>query len=295
MKNKLRILYVGCVQMSDFLLDATLSIREAEVVGVITKEASSYNSDFCNLKARAEELAIPVWTRKVADATVWARELKPDILYCFGWSELLSQDFFAIPRMGGIGFHPAALPANRGRHPLIWTLALGLMETASTFFYMDEGADSGDILDQRKIGISKKDNAHTLYEKVKRTAASQVRSFTPKLLLGNAPRRKQNAVLASSWRKRSALDGRIDWRMSARSIYNLVRALSKPYPGATFMYAGVERPLWAAEICKTSDVFAEPGKVLQSGPKGVVVRCGEQAIRVPIDAFENPPRRGEYL
>ena len=78
--------------------------------------------------------------------------------------------------IGVIGFHPAALPANRGRHPIIWSLALGLKSTASTFFFMDKNVDSGDILSQASIKISDSDDARSLYDKVTKTALSQIES-----------------------------------------------------------------------------------------------------------------------
>jgi methionyl-tRNA formyltransferase len=72
------------------------------------------------------------------DKKVWAR-----CDFCLGWSNLLKAEILKAAPLGVIGFHPAALPANRGRHPLIWALGLGLDETATTFFFMDKGADRG--------------------------------------------------------------------------------------------------------------------------------------------------------
>ena len=71
-----------------------------------------------------------------------------------GWSRIIGKELLAVPPKGIVGYHPAALPANRGRHPIIWALALGLKETASTFFFMDNGADSGPIISQKSLIIS---------------------------------------------------------------------------------------------------------------------------------------------
>ena len=83
----------------------------------------------------------------------WISNLAPDVIFCFGWSGLLKKELLQIPPMGVIGYHPTALPKNRGRHPITWALNLGLKETASTFFFMDDGIDSGDILSQKKVLI----------------------------------------------------------------------------------------------------------------------------------------------
>ena len=88
-------------------------------------------------------------------------------------SRLLKEEILSIAPFGVVGFHATALPANRGRHPIIWALVLGLSETASTFFFMDEGADSGDILSQYKLSISENDNAESLYKKVIKVASVQ--------------------------------------------------------------------------------------------------------------------------
>ena len=84
-----------------------------------------------------------------------------------------------LPSLGLVGYHPALLPQNRGRHPIIWALALGLEETGSTFFFMDEGADTGDILSQRRVPITPEDDAGTLYDKLTTTALDQINAFCP--------------------------------------------------------------------------------------------------------------------
>ena len=101
------------------------------------------------------------------------------MIYCFGWS--LLDESLSIAPLGVMGFHPAKLPQNRGRHPIIWALALGLDETASTFFKMDLGADSGAILSQEVIEIKPNDNATSLYENILTVAERQVQEFTIEL------------------------------------------------------------------------------------------------------------------
>ena len=84
-----------------------------------------------------------------------------------------------------MGYHPASLPENRGRHPIIWALALGLKKSASTFFFMEEGADDGDILSQKEFEILYEDDAKSLYEKVTDMALNQIEDFLPKFLIFN--------------------------------------------------------------------------------------------------------------
>lgn len=181
---------------------------------------------------------------------------------------------------GVIGFHPAKLPQNRGRHPLIWALALGLDETASTFFRMDEGADSGDIVSQKIIKIEANDDATVLYNKMLNVMEGQLSDFVPALSDGTAVFVKQESDKATYWRKRSRKDGLIDFRMTAQSINNLVRALAYPYPGAEIEWRGEFFKVFKSSVSKQSyPLNIEPGFVLDvCFDKALVKTCSGGAI-----------------
>ena len=85
----------------------------------------------------------------------WIQDLNPDLIFCLGWSSLLKRSTLDIPKFGVIGYHPSLLPKNKGRHPIIWALALGLKETGSTFFLMNEGVDTGKIINQKRLKLIK--------------------------------------------------------------------------------------------------------------------------------------------
>jgi len=295
----MRILFIGTVQFSK---DALLKLIElkANVVGVITKDKSSFNSDFADLKSICDVKKIDcICVDKINDPKVldFSQAKRPDIIFCFGWSALLAESFLTLAPMGVVGYHPALLPKNRGRHPLIWALALGLKETGSTFFFMDKGADSGDILSQRKIPVSLRDNAATLYQKMTRTALLQIKEFLPALQKGRYTRIKQDHARANSWRKRQETDGQIDWRMSSRVVYNLVRALTKPYPGAYFLYKGKKIIVWDVQEVKLNDQEnIEPGKVLSTNYKRkILVKTGDKAVCLKKSPFLSGLKKGDYL
>lgn len=292
----MRVVFIGAVQFSHDAL-RRLAGTAAQIAGVCTLESSSVNADHVDLAPTCSELNIPWrWTPEInSDETLqWIRERRPDVIFCFGWSRLLRRPLLELAPMGVVGFHPAALPQNRGRHPLIWALALGLPRTASTFFFMDESADGGDILSQRSIDIDDADDAGSLYRKVTHCALDQIVEFVPQLASGRYPRVPQDPSRANTWRKRGRADGQIDWRMSARSIRNLVRALARPYVGAHFVHAGRDVKVWRAEILPQSAANLEPGKVLEVDSRGPVVACGEQAIRL-VEFDDAVLAAGEYL
>jgi methionyl-tRNA formyltransferase len=295
----MKILYIGCVQFSYVLLQHVVDIKEINVVGIVTRETSSFNADFASLQPLAAQNKIPFYFDKLnnqGDIARWVSNLKPDVIYCFGWPYLLKKEILTIPRLGVIGYHPTALPKNRGRHPIIWAIALGLTETASTFFFMDEGADSGDILHQELIKIDKNDDAASLYSKLISEAKKQVNVFTNQLINEDYQRIPQDNAKANYWRKRTKEDGKIDWRMSGDSIYNLVRALSKPYVGAHCIYNGEEFKIWKTEVINTYfNKNVEPGKVLESTNNMITVKCADLAIKIVQHEFSHLPQKGEYL
>lgn len=293
-----KILFIGCVESSYKLL-SELIIHHKNVVGVITKEESKFNSDFCDITPLCKENDIPfhyVQNVNDEDSLEFIKLLSPDICFCFGWSQLLKEELIGLFPDGAVGFHPAALPNNRGRHPLIWALALGLEETASTFFMINVGADEGDIVSQRKVSISYEDDARTLYDKVMDTAIEQEIELVDALESGHQVRVSQKPEVGNSWRKRGKSDGQIDWRMPSRGIYNLVRSLTKPYVGAHFVFRDIEYKVWKVEEVDTQEFEnIEPGKVLAVHDNGTVdVKAGIGGIRLlEFDRLEI--NMGDYL
>jgi methionyl-tRNA formyltransferase len=279
----MRIVFIGAVEFSLRALEKVLSLN-ANVVGVCTLKTSSFNSDFVDLTVCSNKKNIPsIYVDDINSPTSleWIANLNPDVVFCFGLSRLLKSGILNVAPMGVVGFHPAALPANRGRHPIIWALALGLTETASTFFFMNEGADSGDILSQSFIPINDYDDARSLYDKVVSKALDQIEEFLPKLIDKDYDRIAQDDSKSNTWRKRGREDGVIDWRMSATSIHNLVRALGKPYVGAEFHFNEVNYKVWKTEVIVNDVSNIEPGKVVDIDSSGFpVVKCGDKAIKL---------------
>jgi methionyl-tRNA formyltransferase len=280
----MRAVLIGAVAMTKFFLERLIHIGAAPV-GVITKSASTFNADYSDLSPLCRSAGIPV--RHTADANdpetlSWIEALQPEVIYCWGWSQILGQKILNATKLGVIGYHPTLLPRHRGRHPLIWALALGLVETGSTFFMMDGGVDSGDIVSQRKVPIHEHDDAGSLYRRVADIGCSQVEMLISELRGGKAVRVPQNSVDATYWRKRSALDGRIDWRMSAVAIYNLIRSLSRPYPGSTALIQDKEFKVWRARILDphVSSSGIEPGRVLSVSDSRISIMTGLGVIEL---------------
>jgi methionyl-tRNA formyltransferase len=293
----MRIVFIGNVKFSLSALEYLLSLG-ADIVGVCTLKHSKFNSDHVDLSSISILHGIPwVYANDInsIDSINWIKNKAPDVIFCFGWSKLLNESVLNIAPLGVIGFHPSALPANRGRHPLIWALVLGLKKTASTFFFMDVGVDSGDIISQREIKISDEDDANSLYEKVTQVALNQIKEFISNLNRNSYQRQNQNQYLANTWRKRSMQDGFIDWRMSAKTIHNLVRGLTKPYFGASFLTNGQEVKVWKTQFVFFPQRNIEHGKILAIEDEKPIIKCGEDAICLLITEPSFKPEIGTYL
>ena len=293
----MRIVFVGAVEFSLRLLEKLLDMQVMPIGVVSAKDRNRY-SDFADLGPLAREFGIPhlsVDDLNSEVATAWMASLEPDFIFCFGWSQILRRQVLDIPRRGVMGYHPTKLPQNRGRHPIIWTIALGLTETASTFFMMDEGVDSGPIVSQQLVAVSDSEDAASLYRKLVGVARRQLEATLPKLFDANLVLLPQANTSASHWRKRSKEDGKIDWRMSSLAIERLVRALSKPYSGATFEIRGTTFVVWECRRELVVPVEAEPGKVLAITASSVLVKAGSGGIWLEkLEPFLSV-QEGEYL
>lgn len=298
-KTKMRILFIGCVESSKIFLE-TLLEQKADIVGVITKSQSKSNADFVDLAETCIRNNIKyLYVDNINDmnSVEFIRELKPDTGFCLGWSQLLKEEVLSLFPRGVVGFHPAALPNNRGRHPIIWALALGLQETASSFFMLDTGADTGKVISQIKIPILYEDTARTLYDKIMNVAAGQLTDLWRKMCEGDVCGIEAESQTGNAWRKRNKNDGKVDWRMAGRNIYNLVRALSEPYVGAHFEYGHEEYKVWETrEVSEDGYGNLEPGKIISvSADETFTVKTGNGLISIVRYDKTFKPEKGMYL
>lgn len=298
----MKILLIGNVEFSKYMLQALVEDK-ANIVGVISGYNSGKNSDYNDLRIICRKHSLEfLRTSNINSVEVieWIKSKNADVLICVGWSNIIGKDILNLTPKGVIGYHPSALPKNRGRHPLIWALALGLKKTGSSFFQMDEGVDTGDILSQEKVLIEPTDNATTLYKKIINIASLQLKRLVLELQNETCTRTAQNHGEASYWRKRAHKDGEIDWRMSANAVHNLIRALTKPYVGAHFVYQGFEHKVWMSRMANNylndSPIEnLEPGKVLRVNKLGITIMCSDQPIE--LIGLENIVKLnvGDYL
>lgn len=294
-----RYVFIGSVEYSAFCLKTLLEMGINIVSNMCPyREVSKFNSDYCDLAGVAKEFGKDVYYfKRIQDETEHIKDKKPDIIFVLGLSQIVPKEILNIPALGCIGSHPALLPQNRGRHPIIWAIANGLKKSGITLFWMDEGVDSGDIWAQREFDIDVSDDASTVYERVTELSMEMLKENVHDLERGIIKRVRQDNTQANYWRKRTYKDGEIDWRMSSKRIYDLVRALTKPYVGAHCIYKGKEVKIWRVKIIDGTEALTnvEPGKVVQKNGAGIMVKTGDGIIEILDHSFDFLPEEGEYL
>jgi methionyl-tRNA formyltransferase len=209
------------------------------------------------------------------------KSIEPDLILVMGWSQLLKKEILSIPKIGVIGSHPTMLPKYRGRAPIPWTIIKGLKESALTFFYMKEGTDDGDILDQRKFEISDDDDASSLYIKITNLGKIMLLENLKLFEKGEAKRILQDeSKFIEFWPKRIPEDGKIDWSKNGKEIHTLIRASTHPYPGAFSSFGKPKLKIWKAKYVNEPSVGI--GKIAEIGKDGVKVGTGQGNILLQV-------------
>lgn len=170
-----------------------------------------------------------------------------------GWSQIAGRAVLDAPNLGVLGMHPSLLPEGRGRAAIPWAILKGLTVTGVTLFRMDEGVDTGVILHQVKIPIEDREDAGSLYAKVCAAHREAIRYSYPCLKSWGAVYIKQDESRATVWPQRKPEDGRINPTMTVTEIDRLVRAVTRPYPGAFIERDKSSVIIWAGHPDKNTD------------------------------------------
>ena len=219
-----------------------------------------------------EDLSHPLWLAKI-------RELEPEALFSFYYRKLVSKDLLSIPKAGCFNLHGSLLPKYRGCAPANWAILNGETETGVTLHHMVSRPDAGDIVGQRRVTIEPADDAATLNRKLADAAKPLLDELLPLIRTGKAPRTPQDDSAATYFGRRSPKDGEIDWRRPAVEIANLVRAVTRPYPGAFTHSRGTQVTIWEAEALPDTAAGKQPGTIVSAEPFEVACETGTLRIK----------------
>jgi len=162
----------------------------------------------------------------------YLRKYEIDWLFIIGWSQIAKKELLDTPRLGILGMHPTLLPQGRGRASIPWAILKNLDKTGVTLFKLDEGIDTGEIIYQEKVSICPFESAETLYNKINSAHETLISKVWPLLVNDEIKLYPQDETRASIWNERKPSDGEITTNMSVYEVEKLVRATTRPYPGA---------------------------------------------------------------
>jgi len=210
------------------------------------------------------------------------QKIGPDFIFVSGWSELLNIELIRSAKKGAIGFHPSRLPNDRGRSVLAWQIEEGYEDTALSMFHLSEMPDCGDIIAQEKITIDFEDTIKEVLAKVGDATYNLMRAYFPLLREGKAPRMQQNLWDGNFRRLRKERDSKIDWNRNSLFIYNKVRAITHPYPGATAFINNEKYKIWKCQILnfRLGEHLAPGSLVATLFDNSLVVRTRDGFIQV---------------
>lgn len=285
--SPLRIIFMGTAELSCASLEKLSSDSRFQVVAVVTQPDKPKGRDLkltpSPVKVWAEKLGLPVLQPlKARDENFIAqlRELKPDLIVVVAYGQILSQTILDLPPHGCVNVHTSLLPKYRGAAPIQWAIADGNAETGVTIMKMDAGLDTGPILSMRRTPILPTDDSQILHDRLAQLGAEQLVETLPEYVSGKIQPQPQPAEGSTYAAKIKKEDGKIDWNQPAIDIWNRLRAFT-PWPGAfTFLHTEGKSQLlkiWKAEPAEKS---GRAGEILATDKTGIVVACGQSALRI---------------
>ncbi|WP_031548013.1 methionyl-tRNA formyltransferase [Salinicoccus luteus] len=282
--ERVKTILIGSVQSSKIVLDGMVAHDyPPDMVFALDKEYSKNVSGYVDLSVIAEDNDIPCTTFKNINDQAVVEEIRaiaPDYIFVVGISQFIKSGIIGIARKGVIGYHPTALPKYRGRAALPWLVLLGEKESKASLFFIDEGMDSGDIVDQERYLIGEGDYAEDVYHASNEALGRMLGRVLEQVKHDAVEATPQNHEQATYLLKRTPEDGQIDWSASADEVHRLIRATSRPYPGAFSHYRDQKVIIWRASVHPNARYIGIPGQIIQSDSMSIDVLCTDGILRI---------------
>ena len=245
----------------------------------------STHADFRDLAKEASCEVVELRGKITASSYIeHLKRWQPDLILALGWYYMVPKKVRESTRLGTAGIHASALPKYRGGAPIPWAIIHGEKETGVSFFYFDDGVDTGDIIAQARFPIQLDDTCATVYEKATVASVDILREYLPQMAEGTAPCIRQDEGVATYFPQRKPEDGQIDWSWNAKNIYDFIRAQTRPYPGAFTFWGGKKITVWSAKLLEPVSRSSRPGEILavmdRQKSSGMIVGTGSH--RRPI-------------
>lgn len=276
----MKLLYFGNNIRGVRCLEAILAEGRHEVVGVVVQPGKEH--DLNNVAGVAQAHQLPIYAPAKVNASDFINlvheEIQPDLAILSGYTQILREDIINAPHLGTINLHGGKLPDYRGAAPLNWQIVNGETQGGLCIMYVDEGIDTGDIIAQQYYDIGLDDTIGTVLEKSLEIFPPLLLQVLAQIESGTAIRTSQNPLDGAYYTRRFPRDGLIDWQhMTAKQAYDLVRALSHPYPGAFTTLNGEKLIIWRAMLLDQK-IISVPGRVCMRMQEGAVIMAADRGL-----------------
>ena len=274
-----RILFFGYSEVGYECLSLLLA-RGDHVVALITHEDNPHEKIWFKTPAvAAREKGIPVFTPESVNTPEWRERLtalQPDLILSVYYRHMIGTKILGLPRLGAWNLHGSLLPKYRGRAPINWAVLHGEPRIGMTLHRMVKSADAGAVVDQEGVDLDPRDTAEQAFRKVLPCARRVLERQIAALLAGAARETPQDETQATYFGGREPEDGRVNWTQTSRQIFNLIRAVTDPYPGAFTEVNGSRLMLWWAEPDSPAAQGGRgrPGEILSVAPLVIATRDG---------------------
>ncbi len=291
----MKIIFMGTPEFSVDCLEMLL--REGHEVALVVTQPDKPRGRGHKLqpppvKECAEKYHIPVQqpeTLKNEAFLETLQQVNPDLIVVVAYGKILPPYIIHYPKYGCINVHASLLPKLRGAAPIQWSIINGEKETGITTMLMDDGLDTGDMLLKFPVRIEPEDTYGTLHDKLKPLGACALQHTLQKLEKGELTAQKQEDSLSSYAPMISKGDGRIDWSMDYRRLYDKIRGVT-PFPTA---YASLNGKTVKFSSVRLGDSCEcdEPGRVLEYHPEKGLAIAAKGGILYAVELqFENGKR-----
>lgn len=205
-----------------------LLIKKYKIESVFTDQKSEEIINF----ASSHKIKLFVGNPREGRASEFIKGLKIDILLSVNYLFLIEKDLISLPKKYAINIHGSLLPKYRGRTPHVWAIINNEKFAGITAHLIDEGCDSGNIIEQIRVPIKQNDTGNDILIKYQKLYPKLINRILKKAARGKLKTFPQDDLKATCFGKRIPEDGQVDWNWQKERIYNWVRALAHPYPGA---------------------------------------------------------------
>ena len=297
----MRIVFMGT---PDFSVPALEALVEGghEVVAAITQPDKPKGRGKAVLmtpvKEKAMELGIPVYQPvkvREPEFVEKLRQMEPDAIVAVAFGQILPKSILEIPRYGCVNIHASLLPKYRGAAPIQWAVIDGERESGVTTMFMNEGLDTGDMLEKEAVTLDPKETGGSLHDKLSAIGGRLILSTLKGLedgTLKGTPQTDEGTCYAKMLKKSL---GDIDWTMDAAAIERLIRGLN-PWPSAYTCLHGKTLKIWDGDVLER-EYGVEPGTVAEVAKDRLVVQTGQGSLAIRSLQLEGKKRMdaGDFL